>query len=287
MPASPELLVIIVTYNGMPWMARCIGSVRSSSLPADILVIDNGSTDGTADWLRSQGVETLEQPDNPGFGAANNIGLRYALERAYSYVYLLNQDAWVRPDTFSRLIAAFRGHPEYGILSPVQYDGGGVQWDRNFARHCARALASGNGDVAEVPFVMAAHWMLTRVCVCAVGGFSPAFRQYGEDDNYIDRARYFGFRTGVVREAGAIHAREGRPCSREAEMSLKCVGSVVRVSSPHRPSAPTLLGELVRLFAMGIYHRSTLPWRRLQELLRRYPSLKTIRKQSLQKGAFL
>jgi GT2 family glycosyltransferase len=154
---NSEILVIIVTFNGMRWIDRCIDSVRKSDVPADILAIDNGSTDGTVERLQKKSVEVRSNSANIGFGAANNIGLLEVLEKGYSYAYLLNQDAWVESDTFRLLMEAFEDS-SYGILSPVQYDGGGKKMDRQFAKRCKRYLKKDkDAAVVEVPFVMAAH----------------------------------------------------------------------------------------------------------------------------------
>lgn len=284
---NSEILVIVVTFNGMRWLERCIGSVRASKTPADILAIDNGSTDGSVEWLQGHGVEVICTESNLGFGAANNIGMRRAVEEGYSYVYLLNQDAWVMPDTFGKLISAFDLGP-YGILSPVQYDGGGKKMDKQFAKRCRSRIRKHKGAaVVEVPFVMAAHWMISRGCLMKVGGFSPAFRQYGEDDNYIDRTHWFGWRVAVVPDASAVHDRAGRPGSPEQRMFLKCNGSVIRVSNPAGGLLLRLLGEPLRLVALGCLHFSGAPFRFIGKLWKRYPELIRYRKQSRKPGAFL
>ena len=285
---NAEILVIIVTFNGMEWMERCIASVRSSSLPADILVIDNGSTDGTREWLREKGVEVIYSESNVGFGAANNIGMQRALEEGYSFVYLLNQDAWVFPDTFRLLADAFYSTGGYGILSPVQYDGGGKKMDRQFAKRCGKYLkAQKDTPIVEVPFVMAAHWMISRGCLLQTGGFSPAFRQYGEDDNYIHRAKWNGYKCGVVRATGAVHDRAGRQPGAEKRMFLKCNGSVARVSKPQCFAFLRLLWETVRLALTGCVNFSKEPFRFIGTLWKRYPELMDYRRKSRKKGAFL
>ena len=96
-----RILTIVVTYNGLKWMDSCLESLRRSECPTDVMLIDNCSTDGTPDYVKEHFPEVnLVQSDaNLGFGQANNVGLKYALEHCYDYVYLLNQDAWVMPDT--------------------------------------------------------------------------------------------------------------------------------------------------------------------------------------------
>lgn len=284
---NSEILVIIVTFNGMQWLERCIGSVRASEVPADIIAIDNGSTDGSVEWMRAHGVDVVCNSTNMGFGGANNIGFKKALEEGYSYVYLLNQDAWVMPDTFGKLIYAFDSGP-YGILSPVQNDAGGKKMDRQFAKRCRRFIRRHKGEqVAEVPFVMAAHWMISRGCLMKVGGFSPAFRHYGEDDNYIDRTHWFGWRCGVVPAAVAIHDRAQRKSSPEARMFLKCNASVIHVSKPAWGVLLRMLWEPLRLVAIGCLHLSGAPFRYIGPLVKRYPELLRYRRRSRKPGAFL
>ena len=104
-----DILTIVVTFNGMKWIGRCLGSVRASAVPSDIMVVDNGSDDGTPERVQENFPEAIltRNRENLGFGAANNLGIRFALDHDYRYVYLLNQDAWVFPETFGTLLRAF------------------------------------------------------------------------------------------------------------------------------------------------------------------------------------
>lgn len=285
---NSEILVIVVTFNGMQWIERCMESVRKSTLPADILVIDNGSTDGTPEWLMRHGVEVIRNSSNLGFGAANNIGLKRAVEEGYAYAYLLNQDAWVSPGCFEALENAFSADSCFGILSPVQYDGSGKKMDRQFAKRCKPMIRKHKGEaVVEVPFVMAAHWMISRGCLMKTGGFSPAFKLYGEDDNYIDRARWWGFKCGVVPAASAVHDRAQRKDSSEKRMFLKCNAGVAHISNPKGGLLLRMLGEPLRLAAIGCLHFDATPFRFIRTLVKRYPELIRLRKQSRKAGAFL
>ena len=219
---SSTILTVIVTYNGMKWIERCLRSVSESSVKADILIVDNGSCDGTQEFIRSQCPEAvfIQSPENLGFGKANNIGLQYAVDKGYDYVYLLNQDAWVEERTFETLISINKSRPEFGILSPIQIQGNGHRMDTNFHNNVAirtlhRSLMedlyfNNVADVYEVADVMAAHWLISRDCLLSTGGFSPAFRHYGEDDNYVDRAQYHGYKAGIVPSTKAVHDRETR-----------------------------------------------------------------------------
>lgn len=78
---NPKIYFIIVTYNAMKWAEKCFSSLRNSSIPVHTIVVDNGSIDGTQDYIKSQfpDVELIQSAENLGFGKANNIGI----EKAY------------------------------------------------------------------------------------------------------------------------------------------------------------------------------------------------------------
>ena len=96
--ARPRVLTVIVSYNFEPWIERCLSSIRDSDYPSDLVVIDNASTDRTVSIIaeRYRWIRLVRSRKNLGFGQANNIGMRMALEENYEYVFLVNQDAWIR-----------------------------------------------------------------------------------------------------------------------------------------------------------------------------------------------
>ncbi|MBR4524648.1 MAG: glycosyltransferase family 2 protein [Bacteroidales bacterium] len=287
-----RVLVVIVTYNALKWVKKCLNSVEKSTLPADVLVIDNGSTDGTLPLIRTDYPRTriIETGENLGFGAANNRGLRIAHDECYDFVYLMNQDAWLQKDTLEKLVVAHK--PEWGILSPEQLNAHGKR-DKRFRKKCGKyvdaALKGYHNDtlVVEVPFVMAAHWLVSREAIATVGGFSPAFTQYGEDDNWIDRLHFHKMRCGVVPAASAVHDRGGRKLPREKKMQLKCIATVVKVSDPNRNWRWVRVREVLELVGMGLKNFSAIPWKFIPELRSRFPELKELRDASMEKRAFL
>lgn len=203
----------------MKWIDRCYNSLRASTVSCDVMTIDNGSTDGTVDYIRKHfpEVQVVETGSNLGFGRGNNIGLKQVLDKGYDYAYLLNQDAWVMPDTFEKLIAYSESHPEYGVLSPLQMKADMKNLEDDFQLQCLKYTSKEEhvkinnpekftpGDVYDVPFVMAAHWFITRRCIEQTGGFSPTFPHYGEDDNYLSRVSFWGMKTAIVTSARAVH----------------------------------------------------------------------------------
>jgi len=128
---------------------------------------------------------------------------------------------------------------------------------------------------------------VSRKAIETVGGFSPAFKQYGEDDNWIDRLHYHGLHCGVVPAASAVHDRADRHLSREKKMQLKCISTIVKVSNPARPWVWGRLREILELVGMGIKNCSPVPFRFIPILRARFPELKAYRDKSCRKGAFL
>ena len=299
----PRVLVIIVTFNAMHWIDRCLGSLEESSVRPDILVIDNCSLDGCDEYVKERypGVQMICNAENVGFGAANNIGLKVALEKGYDYVYLLNQDAWLEKDTLEIMLDAFERTRRYAVLSPVQVNANG-KMDAQFAKKCKKHLQK-DDIVSKVPFVMAAHWLISRKALLTVGGFSPAFDMYGEDDNWIDRAHYFGFEAGVVSKARAVHDRADRgkapkgadkatkkafkDAAWQRRMKLKCISTVAKLSNPGHNFFARLFVEPLELLGMAVKNFSLIPIKYIPQLLRRSGELRKLRKQSMAQGAFL
>ena len=214
-----KVIAIIVTYNGMKWYQKCFDSLLNSTIPIEIVAIDNYSSDETVLFVKDNypKIKLIENRENVGFGKANNIGLQYAIEQNADFVFLLNQDAWVKPDAIEKLIEQMR-KSDYGILSPIHLSGNEKKLDFGFARyisadHCpdfvSDFIANGKSvdKVYPIKFVNAAMWLISMKCVNTVGGFAPIFPHYGEDYNYTDRCRYHKQKIGIYPNAIGVHDR--------------------------------------------------------------------------------
>jgi GT2 family glycosyltransferase len=210
-----RVLAIIVSYNFERWLSVCLNSLRESASPVDVMVIDNHSTDKTVQRIKTEypEVRLIVNRTNLGFGVANNIGMRIALQENYDAVFLLNQDAWIDSQTIGTLFQLSRKHPQYGILSPVHLNGKGDALDHGFAVYTGvrtiDELPSGSAP-AQCSFINAAFWMIPSAVLQTVGGFSPLFRHYGEDKDYINRLRYHGYSVGYSPSVFGFHDRESR-----------------------------------------------------------------------------
>ena len=200
----------------MAWINRCLKSCGDYP----VIVVDNASEDGTVDFIRSSfpDVYVIDQDENLGFGAANNIGIRYALDKEADFVFLLNQDAYLQPDTIENLIEVYSNNEVFGVISPIHLNGTGSALDKNFSFYLKQNdkllfdfLCKESIDVYySVNFVNAAAWLLPRGVLEEVGGFDPIFYHYGEDDNYCQRVLFHGFKVVVIPNAFIYHDREHR-----------------------------------------------------------------------------
>lgn len=216
-----KLFTIVVTYNGSKWIDRCFGSLQQSTIPINIIAIDNGSTDGTPEIIHNKfpSVQVIQNGENLGFGKANNIGIRKAYDAGADYVFLLNQDAWVETDTIEKLVSVAETYKDFGIVSPVHIDRSGKSLDFGFMNYLCRnnnktiisdlfiKSKSEIAEIYEIEFVNAAFWLLSRQTIEVVGGFNPFFFQYGEDRDYVNRCHYFNMKVGFVPSAVAYHDR--------------------------------------------------------------------------------
>jgi GT2 family glycosyltransferase len=116
---EPLVTVSLVTFNGMRWLPGCLASLRGQTLAAyELLVIDNASTDGTSDQLRSEAardgrIRLVESSVNLGFAQAHNRNI--ATARA-QFVCLLNQDVELDPEFLCEAVVAFDGQPTVGAV---------------------------------------------------------------------------------------------------------------------------------------------------------------------------
>lgn len=280
-----RVLVIVVTYNGRQWLDRCLGSVPSW---ADVFVVDNDSTDGSADDVaaRFPQAHLLRSAENLGFSKANNLGFKYALERGYDYVYLMNQDAWLAPGALEALVAAAEAHPDYAVLSPLQYQDGYKAFDSQFAKlyhgsveGMGSQTASEPDEVVEVKRVMAAHWLVPVGALKTVGLFEEElFPLYGQDDDWCNRVRHHKLRVGVVPAAKAVHDRAQRQEARQKVIRRNYyIGSLVRLCDPNRPLWERFAFVCLFTLVKSVKYGSLLPFKYFWQICHQFPAIRRCR----------
>lgn len=216
---NPKICVIIVTYNAMNWAEKCFSSLRKSSVPVQTVVVDNGSSDGTQDYIKNNfpEIDLTLSDENLGFGKANNIGIEKAYKKGAEFFYLMNQDAWIFENSLQNLLEVYENHhqkEEIGILSPMHLDGTEQKLDifldkyiaQNFETRIISDLYLGSlKSFYEISFINAAHWLLPKETIEKVGGFNPYFFHYGEDNEYVNRLHFHQKKILLCPKSTAVH----------------------------------------------------------------------------------
>ena len=213
--------VLIRTYNSGPLIERCLGAVRDAHGVDEVLVLDGGSDDGTPERAEALGASVHRMPGT-GPSARINVGVRLA---EHDLVLLLDDDAFVDPETPARMADAMAERPELGAvgaalragdgtearstracktLSGVTLDAMGLRRFAFRARTAARGLAS-DGVVSNVTWVPLCSAMVRRQAFEDVGGIDERFTFYGADDDFAHGLLDHGWQLAVRRDAGAVH----------------------------------------------------------------------------------
>ncbi len=211
----PLVSIIVVTYNNLALNRLCIESIYTDTdYPNyEVIVVDNGSTDGTQAYLQGlafQGLTVILNSGNEGFAAANNQGLRKANGR---YLCLLNNDTVVSGAWLSTLVAHLAANPKIGLIGPVtnaianeaQIEVGYQDlrdmpaWSRNYCRQHRGALQ----DISMLAFFCV---VMPRSVFAAVGAMDERY-EIGmfEDDDYNRRVREAGYRVQLAGDAFVHH----------------------------------------------------------------------------------
>lgn len=253
--------VIISTYNGARWIEKCLKSVFASTIPVTVSLIDNDSSDSTLDIISTKfpDVDITPNRKNIGFGRANNILLRKALDDGADFVFLMNQDAWIDEDTIEGLVRIHRQHPEFGIISPAHLNGNGTAFDTLFGIYCRHSpglfsdlYLQSLKDLYHINFVNGAFWLVSRECLLKTGLFDPIFPLYGEDLDFVARARNKGFKIGVAPAYRGFHDRDNRPASLVHARRIKKI-KYIRVLKDTEKSFPQALTSYLIQFNKNVF----------------------------------
>lgn len=212
-----KVAIIIVTWRGMKWIDKCLTSIRQSNYSVTTFVVDNASPDETPEYIAQNypEIRLTRSKKNLGFGKANNLAITQAYKEGFNYFFLLNQDAYLQPDTIERLLQVAMTE-KYAIISPIHLNGDGNHIDfyfRDFVlgkcpAYLERSLIGGENTIFESEFIPAAAWFLPRKTIEEIGGFDPLFYHYGEDDNYCLRCQYHLRKIVFTTTAFIHHDRE-------------------------------------------------------------------------------
>lgn len=215
--AEPLFSVIVLNWNGRDLLEDCLGTVLEQEFrDFETIVVDNGSTDGSVDALRTlwgERIRIVALPSNEGFAGGNNAGIRVANGK---YIVLLNNDTAVDPRWLSALRAAVARHPEAGMFTPkiLNYfrrdeidNTGHVIYPDGLARGRHR-LERNDGrfdEEGEALHPSGCAGVYRKEMLDRIGLLDDAFFAYGEDVDLGLRARCAGWACYYVPDAVVYH----------------------------------------------------------------------------------
>ncbi len=220
--SEKQVTVIIPNYNGLPFMGICMDALKRQRCRSfEVLVVDNGSTDGSAEWLRSQGIPAIFLQENTGFSGAVNAGIRAAKT---PYVLLLNNDTEADPDFVGELLAAVsRSERIFAVSSKMiqmyhreRMDDAGDMYSLMgwaYQRGVGRSSRGYNRPM-EVFSACAGAAIYRRDVFDRIGLFDEMHFAYLEDMDVSFRAKICGYHIRYCPKAVVYHVGSGTSGSR-------------------------------------------------------------------------
>jgi N-acetylglucosaminyl-diphospho-decaprenol L-rhamnosyltransferase len=268
-----DVTVVVVTYNALPWIERCLESVRAH----ETIVVDHGSTDGTLELARRRFPEArLIEEDNTGLGAGSNTGMRVATG---DYFLLLNSDAWAVKGAVEKLVEFAEAHPEAAVVGPKLLNpDGSLQrsvrgfpslWRLSTEYFFLRKLAPGSralnafyaarfphDEVREADFVMGACMLVRREAADTVGLFDEDFFMFSEETDWCYRFRQAGWKVLFFPGAEFVHVGGATTSQNWGPMYREQLRGHLRFLAKHR--GPREAERARRLLLASMRMRSLL-----------------------------
>lgn len=206
---SRQVAIVVLAWNQRNLTLDCLSSLRKLDYSdRRIVVVDNASSDGTAEAVRREYPEAtvIENGENLGYARGNNVGVDYALEMGAQYVLVLNNDTVVAPTMLSELVNVMETTPNAGIVGPMMYcnepmttlfaAGSFVDWHNGKLIHRGLfqpedAFAS-RGVPESVDFICGCGLLGNRRVFKELGGFNASYYLNFEDVEFAMRVREMG-----------------------------------------------------------------------------------------------
>lgn len=225
----PKIFTVVLNWNGSGDTIECVESLKKVVYPNhNILIVDNGSTDGSESILRSlfPDIEVIQTGANLGYAGGNNIGIRHALERGADYIWLLNNDTIVDSRCLKYMVCAAEAGDRVGMVgskiyyldSPetIWFAGGKVDLGRGgLTSHIGMGLKDEGlyDEPAETDYITGCSILARREMIDDVGLLDENYFLYFEDSDWCLRARKNGWKLLYEPRARLWH-KEG---ARESE----------------------------------------------------------------------
>jgi GT2 family glycosyltransferase len=217
---KPKVAVVILTYNRIEVSKSCILSVLKSKYPNYVvIVVDNASTDGTPDVIKSEFpfIRLIRSDENLGYTGGNNIGISYAIKKEdCDYILILNDDTVVESNLINELVDVAEKWPKTGIASPktvffekpnrlIQAYG-----NRNFYLGVQSQSLFGKRVPEEIGLVRGTCFLIKKQLIEKIGLMDENFFLYFDEADLSYRVRKAGFRIIYTPSARVYHKRDPR-----------------------------------------------------------------------------
>lgn len=207
--------VIILNWNGKEDTLTCLESLQKVTTPHRVIVVDNGSTDGSVAAFRKQYPNThvIETGENLGYAEGNNVGIRYALDQGSDYIFILNNDTIVTRDileSFLKRDAPIQGGKALLMGDPFTIDHLGGNWDVKGARFQivgANAPAKEWNEPIPLDYVCGVALFVKADLFRTLGLFDARFFLFWEEADWCFRAIREGYQPQVCPEAILFHKK--------------------------------------------------------------------------------
>jgi len=215
---AENVYAVILTYNHYEDTRECLSSLlASNNHDFQVLVVDNGSTDGTPDKVRQEfpSVQVIENNENLGVPAGFNVGFRHALQNGAGYILMLNNDTILKPDMLNILLDQARSDPQAGILMPrVLYHGSETEvWSSGGRyRRFPPAILMTEGrkkqletSVRLIEYAPSCGLLIHRRAFERAGLFDPGYFFFYDDWDFSERVRAHGLNIWYMNDAVLWH----------------------------------------------------------------------------------
>lgn len=267
--------MVVLNWNGWRDTERCLASLQESDYEnLQVIVVDNGSSDNSVDKIRTNFPDLciIASEANLGFGGGNNLGITKALSEGSEYVWLLNNDTLVYPNTLTELVRLAARSPRAGAIGSVllhMNDPKKVQaWGGGWVNLLTGATGHFVTDVVQdkIDYLTAASILLRVSALEAVGLFDEDFFMYWEDADLSFRLRNAGWILLVAKNALVLHKETGSSVRGSAQLDYyyhRSANTFMRKHSPV-PLFPQFLStgwRVMRRLARAEWDRVAAIWR--------------------------
>ncbi|WP_295955492.1 glycosyltransferase family 2 protein [Rhodoferax sp.] len=275
---APKVTVIVLNWNGWADTLKCLASLHKLVAPAPaILLIDNHSTDDSVERITQAypALEVLITNENRGFGGGCNVGMREALARSSDYIWLINSDATVEPQTLSAMVRMAESTPRLGAVGSVIYELGSTDLIQLWGGGRVNPWLGRSQPLrapGELAFVSGASMLLRSSALHEIGLFDEeTFFMYWEDTDLGFRLRRHGWQIGTADDSHVWHRGSGSLGRGSPKIDEYFVCSAVRffrrhTSLPILPTVSLLTSMLVKRLFLGHWHHVRAVLRGLQSV---------------------